>query len=211
MLRLAMQGMSSKDFMEELGYLGPVEIIHRDNMSMLVLGERSRQIVASAQAAAAAGGDPSADSMQQPMQAAGESAAASSQLPAHANAVAASGHAEPRSQAAALQEAAPASTSKRSELAHTPDLAHAAVPGGLDGANVNLGAVVLEHSRQAAQPSGQAHALHGSHAPAVQQRSSVAAARPGQVQPARLPGRGEPAAAHFQEDEDVLARLQVLR
>ena len=45
----AMQGKSSKDFMDELGYLGPSEIVNRDNISVLALGERSRQIVVSAQ------------------------------------------------------------------------------------------------------------------------------------------------------------------
>ena len=46
------QAKSSKDFVEELGYLGPSEIIHRDNISSLALGERSRQIVAAVHAPA---------------------------------------------------------------------------------------------------------------------------------------------------------------
>ncbi|KAK9786300.1 hypothetical protein WJX73_008025 [Symbiochloris irregularis] len=40
------KGKNSKDFLEELGYLGPPEIIHRDNISSLALGERSRAILA---------------------------------------------------------------------------------------------------------------------------------------------------------------------
>ena len=37
-----MQGKKSKDFAADLGYLGSVEIVHRDNIALLSLSQRSR-------------------------------------------------------------------------------------------------------------------------------------------------------------------------
>ena len=37
------QGKKSKDFAADLGYLGSVEIVHRDNIALLSLSQRSRK------------------------------------------------------------------------------------------------------------------------------------------------------------------------
>ena len=46
---LPAQGKSSKDFAADLGYIGSVEIVHRDNIALLSLTERSRQQVTAQQ------------------------------------------------------------------------------------------------------------------------------------------------------------------